>query len=774
MNVERSKILYLLLVSTGVFLVSMIGLMLQIALTRMFSATIWYHYTFVAVSIALFGWGLGGIVLYFFKEKLKKRGLDLVAVSLIIFSFFIPIYLLIFRLIPAYPTSLPAYFLLSLVPFFLAGLCLALVYSRFTGSANKLYFADLVGASVACLLAEPVLWTLGAESTILLLGIMAAAPAILLSLFSRKRKMIALSLIALAILPAIAIVNLNTPFLNISNAPTKEMYKQLNGNPNLRVVLTRWNSFSRVDVVEGFGGRTLAGIYIDADASTEVVQWDGNISSLQYMNQSMDMLPYYFVERPNVLIIGPGGGKDILYALAGGSSKISAVELNPTIVEVVKNYGERAGNVYNNLSNVEVFVDEGRSFVSRSNGKFDVVTLTRVDSWAAISAGGYALADNYLYTKEAFAEYLNHLTDQGELTMIRWQPEIPRLVSTAVETFAQFGEDAKSAGKHVAIVLRELEPGRVVVLLILKKLPFTHVEAENLVERVAALGAQYSAYYIPYVEDTVEPYHSLFNGSTSLEQFQSFFSYRVDAVSDDSPYYFNLELGAPKILSDLLLFAALLAFGFVAAPLLYGYLRQRQTARQQSAFGKSLGLFIVYFSSLGVGYMLLEVALLQKFILFLGYPTRALAVILFSLLLSSGVGSLVSGYLVHGRRDSVRNILIACLLILAVVVIYLFVLPGLFSTLLPQTPLFRAVTSFLLLFPLGFLLGIPFPSGLRVLDADMNQNVSWMWGVNGAASVFGSIFATLGAIVYGFNYVLVFGMFAYFTALIVALLWQRK
>src|SRR4030042_5787488 len=152
--------------------------------------------------------------------------------------------------------------------------------------------------------------------------------------------------------------------------------------------------------------------------------------------------------------------------------------------------------------------------------------------------------------------------------MIRWQPERPRLVSTAVETFAQFGEDAKSAGKHVAIVLRELEPGRAVVLLILKKLPFTHGEAENLVERVAALGAQYSAYYIPYVEDTVEPYHSLFNGSTSLEQFQSFFSYRVDAVSDDSPYYFNFEPGAPKILSDLLLFAALLAFGFVVAPVL--------------------------------------------------------------------------------------------------------------------------------------------------------------------------------------------------------------
>jgi spermidine synthase len=579
MIVERSKTLVLALISASVFLVSLIGLMLQIALTRMFSATIWYHYTFVAVSIALFGWGLGGIVLYFFKERLQERGLDLVAVSLIIFSFFIPIYLLIFRLIPAYPTSLPAYFLLSLVPFFLAGLCMALVYSRFTGSANKLYFADLVGASVACLLAEPVLSTLGAESTILLLGIMAAAPAILLSLFFRKRKMIALSFIALAILPVISVANLSTPFLNISNAPTKEMYMQLNENPNLRVVFTRWNSFSRVDVVEGFGGRTLAEIYIDADASTEVMQWDGSISSLLYMNQSMDMLPYYFVEKPNVLIIGPGGGKDILYALAGGSSKISAVELNPTIVGVVKDYGERAGNIYNNLSNVDVYVDEGRSFVSRSNGKFDVVTLTLVDSWAAISAGGYALADNYLYTKEAFAEYLSHLTDQGELTMIRWQSEMPRLVSTAVEAFAQFGEDVQSVGEHVAIVLREIEPGRVEVLLILKKLPFTQIEAENLAERVSALGSDYSPYYIPYVKDTVEPYHSLFNGSISLEQFQQFFSYRVDAVSDDSPYYFNFEPGVPKILSDLLLFAALLSLGFVAAPVLYGHWRQRRRTK---------------------------------------------------------------------------------------------------------------------------------------------------------------------------------------------------
>jgi hypothetical protein len=471
-------------------------------------------------------------------------------------------------------------------------------------------------------------------------------------------------------------------------------------------------------------------------------------------------------------VIGPGGGKDVLYALVGGSSQITGVELNPIIVEVVKNYGAEAGNIYSSVPNVSVCVDEGRSFVRRSSDKYDVITLTLVDSWAAISAGGYTLAESYLYTKEAFTDYLNHLTDQGMLVMVRWQSEIPRLLSTVVEAFKSLGEDGQSVGNRLAIVLNELEPGKTRALLIVKKLPFSQIEAENLARKVAALGSSYTACYIPYVDDAIEPYHSLFNGSVTLSQFQSSFSYRVDAVADDSPYYFNFELGVPRILGQLLAFALLMGLGFVVVPLTLSHLKHRRKAGKKSKLGSNVAPFVLYFSMLGVGYMLLEIAFMQKFILFLGYPTRALTVTLFSLLLSSGIGSFISGHLAHDRKDLVKNILIACPLIIAIVVIHIFFLPVVIATLLPESSVVRIIATGFLLFPLGFVMGVPFPSGLHVLGIESNQNVSWMWGVNGAASVFGSVLATLGGILNGFNYVLAFGTIAYFTAF-ASVIWSK-
>jgi hypothetical protein len=773
MTVASHGIHYLSLVFVSVFLSSFLGLMLQISLTRIFSTTIWYHYTFVAVSIALFGWGLGGIALHFLKERVQRSELDFLVVLLFILSVFLPICLLVYSWIPAYPSSIPIYFLVSLIPFFLAGSCLAFLYNRFTESASKLYFADLVGASVACLLADPGLSAFGPESIILFLGVLAAVSALLLSLLTRKRKLITLGLVGLLVLATVFCGNLENPFLNISNAPTKEMYTTLESNSNLKKVLTEWNSLSRIDVLEGYGGNVLATIYIDADASTEVIRWDGNVDSLQYMKQSMDILPYNLVNNPKTLVIGPGGGKDVLYALAGGSSQITAVELNPIIVEVVRDYGAKAGNIYSAVPNVSVCIDEGRSFVRRSSGRYDVITLTLVDSWAAISAGGYALAENYLYTKEAFMDYLNHLTDQGMLVMVRWQSEIPRLVSTFVEASRSFGEGAQGIGNRLAIVLNELEPGKVRALLIMKKLPFSQTEAENLATEVASLGSSYTAYYIPYVNDTIEPYHSLFNGSLTVGQFQSSFSYRVDAVTDDSPYYFNFEPGVPKILGQLLAFALLLSLGFVVFPLTVSHMKQWGKTGKKSRPSGNIVPFMVYFSMLGIGYMLLEIALMQKVILFLGYPTRALTVTLFSLLLASGVGSLISGRLAHDRKDLETNVLIACTLIIAIIVAYIFFLPVIISALLPESSFIRIIASGLLLFPLGFVMGIPFPSGLHVLGSESRQNVSWMWGVNGATSVFGSVFATLGGILYGFNYVLVFGTIAYFIALASVFWWKR-
>ncbi|MCW4002122.1 MAG: hypothetical protein NWE97_02920, partial [Candidatus Bathyarchaeota archaeon] len=326
----------------------------------------------------------------------------------------------------------------------------------------------------------------------------------------------------------------------------------------------------------------------------------------------------------------------------------------------------------------------------------------------------------------------------------------------------------------VAILLHELEPGKVRAIFIFKKVPFSVREAEKLQDQIAMLGSSFIAYYLPYVKNEVEPYRSLFNGSTTIDQYYASFSNRVDAVNDDSPYYFNSELGIPKTLRDLILLATLLSFSFVVIPLAVGYWKQRWISGQDGARPNFMLFFVLFFSSLGIGYLLLEIALIQKFILFLGYPTRALSVILFSLLLSSGIGGFISGQVAHNYQDLIKNIFVACPLIITIVIVYIISLPELFGVLLSQSSMIRMIVTFSLLFPLGFLMGIPFPSGLRILSMKSNQNVSWMWAINGATSVLGSIFATLLGIVVGFNYAMMFGATVYLIAMLCAFCWYRS
>ena len=767
-----------LLILSSVFLVSFTGLMLQVTLTRIFSTAIYYHYAFMAISVALFGWGFGGIGLHFLKQKLHAIKLEAALTILLGYSLSMLIYLLTMMQFQFSQNYINLLYVISLIPFFLAGTFMAFFYSEYAKLASKLYLADLAGASCACLLVEPILVFLGAESTVLFLGVVSSVVCIFLASLVNKRKVIAISIVVLVFTCTFFAFNVRSSFIAISN-PDKVMFKLLRSRPELKVSFTRWNSFSRVDVVEGFDEPLQAIIYIDAGATTDILKWDGKIESIEYLRDSIDFLPYYLVNNPKTLIIGSGGGRDVLVALVGNSSKITAVELNPIVIEAVQRYKEETADVYNNQK-TELYVDEGRSFIKRSNEKFDVITLTLVDSWAAISAGGYALAENYLYTKEAFMDYINHLTDNGLLVMIRWAPEVPRLIATVTEAFAMLGEDIHDVGKHVAVVLHDIEPGVVRALFVLKKALFTQAEAETFLNQTQALGASYHAYYIPYKKDDVKPYSDLFNGSISLEQFYNDFPYRVDAVSDDSPYYFNNEKSMPKTLSGLTMLALSLAVLSIMIPWILGSLVKKGKNLKigiqgsSNAYRFSLALFILYFSALGIGYILIEVAAVQKFILFLGYPTRSLTVILFSLLLSSGIGSFVSGRLASNHKDITKNITLACQFIILMASIYGFTLPKIFEFFLPLHSTLRIAATVMLVFPLGFCMGMPFPSGIRILHDTSKESIPWIWGINGSMSVLGSVFATINGIFLGFSYAFLFGAVTYFIALLCAVFWMKR
>jgi hypothetical protein len=312
-------------------------------------------------------------------------------------------------------------------------------------------------------------------------------------------------------------------------------------------------------------------------------------------------------------------------------------------------------------------------------------------------------------------------------------------------------------------------------LVIVKKEPFTQAESELIINQTATLGSTFQALYVPYVKDDVEPYSGLFNGSITLQQFSDEFSFKATPVTDDSPFFFNTNKGVPSTLNTLMIISISLAAFSIAVPSLFTLKTQvnRKIGLQHNTPRLPLWLFVLFFSALGVGYMLIEIASVQKFLLFLGNPTRALSVILFSLLLSSGIGSIVSGRLATKSKSVFKGILLACTCVILFTVLYSAILPQIFSALLAADSSIRILTTVLLIFPLGFFMGIPFPSAMRILNVTSNESIPWVWGINGAMSVLGSVLATVSGILFGFSNAILFGAATYLVAFLCAAVWLR-
>ncbi len=763
-NIENGRVIPTPLLLLGIFLISASGLMLEVTLTRIFSATIWYHYAFIAISVALFGWGLGGFSLHILKEKkiVKSSPVSLATASLL-FSFSIPIFLWIIIRLPATPQYLNWYFITSVIPFFLAGIALAQAFDVFREITGKLYFADLIGASFGALGITLILGLLEGESTALFIAGFPAVAAILFSTYRPdfwKTKTFSLGFASILAVAILIICNTEFHILTIKNAPSKGLYQHMVSDPKLHLVFTRWNSYSRIDGVEGVAPPHIARIYIDSDAWTNVVGWDGKVSSMEGAKEWFRYIPFHLEKEPKALIIGPGGGADVMLSLLAGGEKVTAVELNPIIVDFVRRYGEKAGNIYNN-HNVNLILDEGRNFISRSKEKYDIISLSFVDSWASVSSGGLALSENYLYTTQAFHEYFEHLTDRGMFVVIRWQVDIPRLISNSISMMQAYGIPTGKTGNHIAILLadspKKNEPTQMIFML--KKTLFTKEEALE----IKTLSSKYNPIHIPYIASS-SPYKELFAEKISPAEFYSHFNEKVDPVQDDSPFYFANEkpYGIPSYLMKLLFIPVLATFLFFAISNFFS----RETKKAKSI------LLLLYFTALGLGFIFIEISILQKFILLLGHPIFTLSVILFSLLASGGLGSFLSGR--FKEEVITKRIFVVCLLIFLLSITYALTLPHLIPTFLPFSIGVRIAITFILLFPLGLLMGMPFPLGLRVVGNLLKAGVPFYWGLNGITSVFGSIAAVIVGLGLGFTFATLAGSASYLLAAICAIALSTK
>jgi hypothetical protein len=791
-------------------------LLFELALTRIFSIVLWYDYAFMAISVAFFGLGIGSLLIHILKNKIKREKLaSKILQTTIIFAVSVPIFLLVIgHIIPPNIYFIYLFYLASSIPFFFAGISMSLIYFAMPREVSKLYFIDLVGAASATLMLDPLMQRLGAESVLLSAALLVLGPsliaALLLSTSSQKKnvsdkpvienKIKLYGIIVLAAATVLLAANSDSNIIAIKPGENKGLHYQLSKPSEFEHLSTQWNSFSRIDVTRQIHhnesdndntgrSRALAAIAIDADADTPVFKWNGSSTDLLWMKKYMDYLPFEISnDVNNTLIIGSGGGEDVLIALAGGSKKVTAVEINPLIISTAKQFGNSTGNLYER-NEVDLFVDDGRRFISSSSSKYDMIVIKLVDSWAAQLAGGYALSENYLYTVEAFREYLHHLDeDNGMLVMVRWNFELPRLMPLIAESLRQEKKEGSKEDISQQILVVEDRPGLYFtsnnqqtiypVVLIIKNSPFTDSEINLAKERIANNNAKVIAMPDGYLEP---PYDRLLSDknyyhSQQLQENDPKTSLDLKPPTDDSPFYFAREQIPNQMI---LLLETVLGVSAVLALLLIYYSRRNKIQLVTSSRSSWFHMIFVLF--IGLGFMFLEITFIQKFLLLLGTPIMALTVILFSILLSSGIGAYLSGRLF--RKNPYKAVVISIPLLIGIVLAYYGLLQEIIDSGIILQLTQRIALTFALISPAGLLMGFQFPSITRMASSmysvkdddytDDDGNITLLWGVNVITSVIATVLTAISSMVIGFNGNLLIGAGLYLGALLSAIAAER-
>jgi hypothetical protein len=772
-------IAFSLLAAVG--LTSFSALLLELALTRLFSVVLFYHFAFLAISVALLGLGAGGVFAYIRRKWLGRFATGGLAAILCLLNAAATVVALEVVLHSAVSLQLTrtnfvhlseVYFAAA-VPFFFTGLIFSVVFARETAHVTRLYGADLLGGAAACLAVVPLLNLIGGPNAILFSAATMALAAILWSRrTSGSRLPLKIGYLAIAVLLILIAANHSGRWIDVIYA--KGMIRD-----RAWVEFAKWNALSRVEVDRQNDAKA---IVIDADASTYIMnadlrEWAGSEWEKDLMSAPPGLAN---VLRPHgdYAIIGPGGGVDVLRAVANGSPNVTGIEINPIIATTIMrgSYADYSYRLYER-PNVHIHVTDGRSFVRNSSELYDVVQMTLVDTWASTAAGAFALSENSLYTTDAFRDYFRHLKPDGMIAITRWEFQQPRealrVVSVAAEALHQLGV-ANPARHFVVVSDGELDTDGIPVVVLAKKSPFT-ADEEEAVRRHLERFPTLHALYLPSTPGA-NPFSNLI-ASNDPSAFAATYAYNVAPVSDDAPFFF-FTLKTGQILNeeslqqgiDWKVNLGVVVLGMVllislAAVLLFLLLPMLFTG---SPIRRSVSLF--YFIAVGLGYILVEISFIQRFVLFLGHPTYALTVVIFLLLLSSGAGSLVS------RRwlGEPARVWLPLILLIGAILLYVPVLPVVLNRLVGLPFAIKLVVSGALLIPLGLAMGMPFPTGLRGLARvplpefpETNDNaVEWAWALNAASSVLGSVLAMVIAIHAGLNVTLAAGAVAYLAALL--------
>jgi hypothetical protein len=765
----------------GVFLVALAALMYEILLTRIFSVTMWYPYAFAAISIAMLGMTAGANLVYlfpaYFRLEKSKYHLSLYSFGLSAAMALCFLSYLCIPIIEPKEISLVDYFSMVLVyfvtsiPFVFAGICSCLALTRFPSQVSKLYSADLAGAAAGCLGLFVTLEVLDGPTAVIFAAFLAAIAS--LAFLSEGRSLLLRQFAtALAILLIVLVVVNEVrsfqgkPFLKL---------RWVKGKLESAPLYEKWNAFSRVQVL---GDETVEGkpkgwgisptyipttnvrqleLWIDAGAQSTMTSWGGDYNRLDFLKYDVVNFPYLIRPPKQVLVVGTGGGKDILSALAFGVESVTGIEINSNILEVVNSrYADFTGHLDQD-KRVRFVHDEARSYISRQADCYDLIQLSMVSTWASTSAGAFMLAENSLYTLEAWKSLLERTNPEGVLTFSRFHVkdaewELYRLSALAVAALKELG--VEKPRQHLAMVSCFISgnPAGIGCLMVSKS-PFKETEIDRL-ERLAA-SMRFIVDFSPRaaVSSTFE---NIAEGRP-FEEFTENIPANLAPPTDDSPFFFNFlrfssmfdsaywsqgpsafNMKAIFTLGTLLITVLILTVGFIVLPLVL--------RADRVSFKTCIPLFL-FFGSIGFGFMLVEISQVQRLAVFLGHPTYGLTVVLFSLLIASSLGSLFT------QRISNPGFIGVILLVVLLVVLSAFgyYTPGLISTYRGYSNSARCLLAVPVLGGIGLLMGTAFPLGMKVALSRASSLTPWLWGVNGSISVFASVLAMVIHLVWGIS-----------------------
>lgn len=714
----------------NLFLLSGGSLLLELALTRLFSAVYYPPYVFAILSLAVLGIGLGAGLVAWRPALRQERYHWLYMLGAALCSIVVVVALSLSALVGGF------IFVLVPLPYLFIGMTYASVFSQTPEHSTELYMADLVGAGAGAVLSLPVMNVIDPINAVLVAALLFALAG-LYPLSDRRWQVAPVLLLAIVLFANLSLSLLVIDYTALDTA--KPIQTSLTDG---EIIRTRWDAFGRTDLVQPDDGSPYR-LYLDGAAASIMppAQDDGSLIG------NIGFFPFATNQPETALVIGPGGGLDVWFGLHSNTSGITAVEVNPASIDFVRDFGAYNGELYDQAS-VRALVDEGRSLLRREDVKYDLIFLSQVVTLTNERLG-YALTENTIYTVEAFADYLAHLTDDGYIALVLYDEiTLTRALSTALAALrAQGLTDAQAIQHMMAFV--DVQSGKPIPLLMIGRSPLTREDSLSYLAVARQVGFQ--PLYLPGAF-AQPPLDSIEAGTRTFADVEAQSESDISAPTDDRPFFFQFERGVAPDLVPLL--------GFMAAIAVLGSLLLIVSQRRVQMLAARWSP--LYFAALGIGFILVEITVVQQTRLFLGHPAYAVTTTIAVLLVGGGIGSWLGG------RLGLKSPRLPLVGVIVVMILWLLLWNGISQSFLALPLVGRIVVAGVCLLPLALMMGMPFPLGLQHIAAAGGGQVALAWTVNGVATVVGTVGATALATLSGYQSVLMAGVVAYAVASVYA------